>query len=95
MSKEKNGDNPANVVLKKVDEKCFKILVIGNMYTGKTNLVRRYVHDQFLHDYKSTVGLLSNKLNTKNSIRTDPIDFIIVRSASTYFLKSLNGTHPP
>ena len=56
MSKVRPNDENAKVPVTAKEEKCFKILVIGNMFTGKTNLVRRYVHDQFLHDYKCTVS---------------------------------------
>jgi len=34
-----------------------KILVVGDVGVGKTALIRRYVHGQFSHNYKATVGV--------------------------------------
>jgi Ras-related protein Rab-32 len=32
-----------------------KVLVVGNAGVGKTSMIRRYVHDMFSNNYKSTV----------------------------------------
>jgi len=43
------------------DEVCtehnFKILVIGEVDVGKTCLIRRYVHNLFTSNSKSTIGV--------------------------------------
>ena len=35
----------------------FKILVIGDVGTGKTSIIRKYVHNMFSDSYKSTIGV--------------------------------------
>lgn len=50
MTKEKEGT-----------EYLFKILVVGDIGTGKTSIIKRYVHKIFSTSYKSTVkNLLFN-----------------------------------
>ena len=38
-------------------KKIFKILVVGEMGTGKTSLVRQYVQGEFSEYYKTTIGV--------------------------------------
>ncbi|KAF7633362.1 CULT domain-containing protein, partial [Meloidogyne graminicola] len=38
-------------------ECLYKILVIGDMGTGKTSLIQRYIHDSFPTLYKPTIGV--------------------------------------
>ncbi|KAK0400570.1 hypothetical protein QR680_015323 [Steinernema hermaphroditum] len=38
-------------------EYLFKILVIGDVGTGKSSIIRRYVHNLFNHLYKATIGV--------------------------------------
>lgn len=38
-----------------VNEHLYKILVVGDVATGKTSIIKRYVHNFFSQHYKSTV----------------------------------------
>ncbi|KAI1724231.1 ras family domain-containing protein [Ditylenchus destructor] len=38
-------------------ECLFKIIVIGDISTGKTSLIQRYVHDIINQHYKATLGV--------------------------------------
>jgi len=38
-------------------EYLFKVLVVGDIGTGKTSLIRRYVHGTFSQQYKATIGV--------------------------------------
>ena len=39
------------------EEYKFKVVVVGDSGVGKTNLIRRFVHDTFSKDSKATVGV--------------------------------------
>lgn len=39
------------------NEHLYKILVIGDIGTGKTSIIQRYVHNTFSANYKSTIGV--------------------------------------
>lgn len=38
-------------------EYLYKILVIGELGTGKTSFIRRYVHNFFSQNYRATIGV--------------------------------------
>ncbi|KAG2393865.1 hypothetical protein C9374_003629 [Naegleria lovaniensis] len=40
-----------------VQEYLYKILVVGDIGTGKTSIIKRYVHNIFSNSYKSTIGV--------------------------------------
>ncbi len=37
--------------------RLYKILVLGEVHTGKSAVIRRYVHNFFSDSYRSTVGV--------------------------------------
>lgn len=49
-------DNPYPTEIR---EYLYKILVIGDLGTGKTSIIKRYVHNIFSMNYKSTVSPFS------------------------------------
>lgn len=44
-------------------EKSKKIVLLGQFGVGKTSVVRRFIHDTFGDDYKSTLGVEISKKN--------------------------------
>ncbi|KAF9928012.1 rab32, member RAS oncoprotein [Linnemannia zychae] len=46
-----------NLYPTEVREYLYKILVIGDVGTGKTSIIKRYVHNIFSMNYKSTIGV--------------------------------------
>ncbi|CAI4229300.1 unnamed protein product [Auanema sp. JU1783] len=38
-------------------QNTFKVLVIGDCGTGKTSIIRRYVHNMYNTNYKATIGV--------------------------------------
>lgn len=41
----------------KIGGRLYKVLVVGDVHTGKSSVIRRYVHDFFSENYRSTVGV--------------------------------------
>mmetsp|Transcript_8385 Transcript_8385/g.21168 ORF Transcript_8385/g.21168 Transcript_8385/m.21168 type:complete len:213 (+) Transcript_8385:114-752(+) len=39
------------------EEYLYKVLVVGDVGTGKTSLIRRFVHNHFSMHYKATIGV--------------------------------------
>ncbi|KAI1716535.1 ras family domain-containing protein [Ditylenchus destructor] len=50
------NDSPSRPISHK-RECLFKIIVIGDISTGKTSLIQRYVHDIINQHYKPTLGV--------------------------------------
>ena len=44
--------------MKEKKEFLFKVLVIGDLGTGKTSIIKRYVHQFFSIHYRATVSFL-------------------------------------
>ncbi|KAF9363343.1 rab32, member RAS oncoprotein [Mortierella sp. NVP85] len=40
-----------------IQEYLYKVLVIGDVGTGKTSIIKRYVHNIFSMNYRSTIGV--------------------------------------
>ncbi|KAK9505595.1 hypothetical protein O3M35_009607 [Rhynocoris fuscipes] len=55
IKNEQNDDIEATGALKK--ECLYKILVIGELGTGKTSIIKRYVHQFFSQHYRATIGV--------------------------------------
>lgn len=54
------SNSPRNLItpsVPEVREYLFKLLVIGELGTGKTSFIKRYVHQYFSQHYRATVGL--------------------------------------
>ena len=48
---------PKNGGVQQKDEFLYKILVIGELGTGKTSIIKRYVHQFFSEHYRATIGV--------------------------------------
>lgn len=46
-----------NQPIKKTKDHLYKILVIGDLGTGKTSIIKRYVHRFFTQHYRATIGV--------------------------------------
>jgi hypothetical protein len=66
-------------------EYLFKILVIGELATGKTSYIKRYVHQYFSKHYKATVNCDSHFLihsTMTNRVEIKPLDWRRFRAQS-------------
>ncbi len=50
-------------------EHLYKILVIGELGTGKTSIIKRYVHQYFSQHYRATVSLLNMRCRIGLGVR--------------------------
>ena len=52
------------------EEEKFKVVVVGDSGVGKTNLIRRFISNEFIQDSKATVGVefTSKNYNINNKI---------------------------
>jgi GTPase SAR1 family protein len=51
-------------------EFLFKVLLIGDVGTGKTSIMKRYVHQYFSTIYKATVSFTLRSLLATNTVQT-------------------------
>jgi GTPase SAR1 family protein len=51
-------------------EFLFKVLLIGDVGTGKTSIMKRYVHQYFSTIYKTTVSFTLRSLLATNTVQT-------------------------
>jgi Ras-related protein Rab-32 len=58
-------------------EFLFKILVVGDIGTGKTSFIKRYVHNFFSQAYKATVGSFGRYLVLSVCILQIGVDFAL------------------
>ncbi|XP_058830153.1 uncharacterized protein LOC131689226 isoform X1 [Topomyia yanbarensis] len=56
LEKNDNGTNMSTTPSEK-REHLYKILVIGELGTGKTSFIKRYVHQFFSQNYRATIGV--------------------------------------
>ncbi|XP_058466790.1 uncharacterized protein LOC131439594 isoform X1 [Malaya genurostris] len=56
LDKNDNGASMSTTPLEK-REHLYKILVIGELGTGKTSFIKRYVHQFFSQNYRATIGV--------------------------------------
>lgn len=47
----------SNASTSKPKDHLYKILVIGDLGTGKTSIIKRYVHRFFTQHYRATIGV--------------------------------------
>jgi len=71
-------DNPYPTDIR---EYLYKVLVIGDLGTGKTSIIKRYVHNIFSMNYKSTVCVPSSSLKSVRSTRAPSCSYSILRSS--------------
>lgn len=55
--------------------RTYKVLLVGDMAVGKTSIMKRYIHDEFNDDYKSTIGV--DFLTTKTKIKDLEVKLVI------------------
>eukprot|EP00002_Diphylleia_rotans_P018410 TRINITY_DN3565_c0_g1_i5.p1 TRINITY_DN3565_c0_g1~~TRINITY_DN3565_c0_g1_i5.p1 ORF type:complete len:173 (+),score=32.86 TRINITY_DN3565_c0_g1_i5:64-582(+) len=53
----KSHDTIASADVAEVRECMYKVLVVGDIGTGKTSFIKRYVHNIWTSQYKSTIGV--------------------------------------
>lgn len=58
-----NTTIPNSVPSGEVREYLFKLLIIGELGTGKTSFIKRYVHQFFSTHYRATVNYLQNSIS--------------------------------
>eukprot|EP01120_Amphizonella_sp_Union-15-10_P001403 TRINITY_DN1147_c0_g4_i1.p1 TRINITY_DN1147_c0_g4~~TRINITY_DN1147_c0_g4_i1.p1 ORF type:complete len:237 (-),score=50.55 TRINITY_DN1147_c0_g4_i1:108-818(-) len=51
------GDKPSNGKTENAKDLLAKILIVGDIATGKTSLINRYAHGSFSQRYKATIGV--------------------------------------
>ncbi|XP_036146160.1 ras-related protein Rab-32 isoform X4 [Monomorium pharaonis] len=52
-----SSNNAPNLGVSEKREHLYKILVIGELGTGKTSIIKRYVHQFFSQHYRATIGV--------------------------------------
>ncbi|XP_054168576.1 ras-related protein Rab-32-like isoform X2 [Oppia nitens] len=57
INSDHSAENGDRSYYKEVKEHLFKILVIGELGTGKTSFIKRYVHQFFSQHYRATIGV--------------------------------------
>ncbi|RWS26589.1 hypothetical protein B4U80_08600, partial [Leptotrombidium deliense] len=58
-------------------EYLFKILVIGELATGKTSFIKRYVHQYFSSQYRATVSIQLESIFNYSSLQKIGVDFAL------------------
>ncbi|XP_076327266.1 ras-related protein Rab-32-like isoform X1 [Tachypleus tridentatus] len=57
MAHNRRNQHTERMCIAETNEHLYKVLVIGELGTGKTSIIKRYVHNFFSQQYRATIGV--------------------------------------